>query len=129
VMGLGLTCPTKIADALDTKHLVLRGPEEALFLDNANTPEDHARAMSRSSAATATVEYFAVFRAQARKSSEAVSLDGTSLAGLYEKLKSRHGFVLGRESVHVAINDAYASWDAVLQPGDRLAFIPPVSGG
>jgi molybdopterin-guanine dinucleotide biosynthesis protein A len=125
VMGLGLTCPTKIADALDAKRLTLRGPEEALFLENANTPEDYERA----AAPKVTVEYFAVFRSQAKKSSEEIGLDGSSLGTLYERLRERHGFALEQASVHVAINDAYASWDAVLRPGDRLAFIPPVSGG
>jgi molybdopterin converting factor small subunit len=124
-MSHGLTCPTKIGDAVDSKRIRLRGPEEALFLDNANTPEDYERA----TAPKVTVEYFAVFRAQAKRSSEEIPCDGASLADVYDRLTARHGFALSRDSVHVAINDAYSSWDAVLRPGDRLAFIPPVSGG
>jgi molybdopterin-guanine dinucleotide biosynthesis protein A len=135
VMHFGLTCPTKIADALDAKRLALRGPEEAVFLDNANAPEDYVRAAAHfvsggsAGAPRATIEYFAIFKAQARRAFEEIPLDGASLADVYDQIRARHGFALGRESVHVAINDAYASWDAVLQPGDRLVFIPPVSGG
>jgi molybdopterin-guanine dinucleotide biosynthesis protein A len=126
-MAQGLTCPTKIANAVDVKRL---HPDDALFLDNANHPEDFQKAVAMLSGEDmVTVEYFAVFRAQAKRTSEQVALDGSTLADLYERMRVRHGFALTRDSVHVAINDVYASWDAVLQPGDRLVFIPPVSGG
>jgi molybdopterin converting factor subunit 1 len=81
------------------------------------------------SSTSLTIEYFAVFRAQAKRASEEIPFEGSSLADLYEALRTRHGFALARDSVHVAVNDAYTSWDAVLQPGDRVVFIPPVSGG
>jgi molybdopterin-guanine dinucleotide biosynthesis protein A len=175
VMNLGLGCPTKIADALDTNRLQ---PGDALFLDNANRPEDFERALSvvgnlfderretgdrsrrqkseNSSPAAVdisdppsdpgespvsrlpspdphsdsiTIEYFAVFRAQAKRAAEEIPLDGSSVTEVYDRLRARHGFALERASVHVAINDVYASWDARLNPGDRLVFIPPVSGG
>jgi molybdopterin-guanine dinucleotide biosynthesis protein A len=130
VMTQGLTCPTKIANALNVHRLILSGPEDALFLENANHPEDFEKAVAAlAGAATVTVEYFAVFRAQAKRASEEIALDGASLTEVYDRMRARHGFVLERDSIHVAINDVYASWDAVLQPGDRLVFIPPVSGG
>jgi len=31
--------------------------------------------------------------------------------------------------VRVAINQQFAAWDAPLQAGDELAFLPPISGG
>lgn len=124
-MAQGATCPTKIANALDARRLTLRGPEEALFLENANTPEDYEKATR----CTITVEYFAVFRAQAKRSAEDLPFDGASLADVYERVRGRHGFALDRASVHVAVNDAYAPWDRALAPGDRVVFIPPVSGG
>jgi molybdopterin-guanine dinucleotide biosynthesis protein A len=145
VMTQGLTCPTKIANALDVQRL---SPDDALFLHNANTPEDYKMVMGkepsdppaadfeplalsfqRPTSDIVTVEYFAVFRAQAKRASEEIALDGASLTEVYDRMRARHGFVLERDSIHVAINDVYASWDAVLQPGDRLVFIPPVSGG
>jgi sulfur-carrier protein len=51
------------------------------------------------------------------------------LSEVYDRLRARHRFPLERDSVHVAVNDAYVSWDAPLRAGDRLVFIPPVSGG
>jgi len=34
-----------------------------------------------------------------------------------------------RKKILFAVNDAYASPDYVLNDGDRVAFLPPVSGG
>jgi molybdopterin converting factor subunit 1 len=34
-----------------------------------------------------------------------------------------------RPSLAVAVNRGYSSFDTVLQDGDEVAFIPPVSGG
>ncbi len=31
--------------------------------------------------------------------------------------------------MRVAINQQFAAWDEPLQPGDELAFLPPISGG
>jgi molybdopterin converting factor small subunit len=41
----------------------------------------------------------------------------------------KYRFPLDRSLVHLAVNDAYASWDMPLSPGDRVVFVPPVSGG
>ena len=75
------------------------------------------------------VEYFAIFRALAKKNHETLTLEDATLPALYESLKARYGFPLERASVHVAINDAYAAWDAPVRAGDRVVFIPPVAGG
>jgi len=34
-----------------------------------------------------------------------------------------------RDAVRPALNRSYVTWEALVQPGDELAFIPPVSGG
>ena len=82
---------------------------------------------------TITVEYFALFRSLAKKSEESLEFPQDSgilsIPALYDSLRARHGFPLERESVHVAVNDAFVPWDRKLEPGDRVVFIPPVSGG
>ena len=78
---------------------------------------------------TITIEYFALFRSLAKKSEESLEFTEASIPALYDSLRVRYGFPLERASVHVAVNDAYVPWDHVLQSGDRLVFIPPVSGG
>ena len=45
------------------------------------------------------------------------------LAGDFPALAPR------RASLAVSVNRRYAHFDAVLQDGDELVFIPPVSGG
>lgn len=75
------------------------------------------------------IEYFAIFRALAKKNGEALALEAAGLPALYETLRARYGFPLERGSVHVAVNDAYVGWDAPLRAGDRVVFIPPVAGG
>lgn len=78
---------------------------------------------------TITVQYFALLREQAGRSEEAVSTMATDPQTLYGELRQRHGFTLSRDALKVAINDDFAGWDAALQHGDRVVFIPPVAGG
>ena len=75
-----------------------------------------------------TVLYFASLRDAAGLASEVLERPA-SLAALYETLRARHGFALGRDKLRVAIDGAFAGWDAPVVDGAEIAFIPPVSGG
>ena len=75
-----------------------------------------------------TVLYFASLRDAAGRDSEQLPLPA-SLRGLYDELRSRHGFSLPAEKLRVAVDGAFAPWDAPLRDGSEIAFIPPVSGG
>jgi molybdopterin synthase sulfur carrier subunit len=75
-----------------------------------------------------TVLYFASLREAAGTEREDVAVPA-SLAALYDELKARHGFVLARERLRVAIDGAFAAWEAPVRDGMEIAFIPPVSGG
>jgi molybdopterin synthase sulfur carrier subunit len=48
---------------------------------------------------------------------------------LYEELDREYGLMLRVEHLRVAINDDFAEWDTLLLAGDRVAFLPPMSGG
>ena len=78
---------------------------------------------------TITVEYFALFRALTRKNEESLLVESASVSNVYRQLCERYGFSLEESSVHVAVNDEYATWDSQLRSGDKVVFIPPVSGG
>lgn len=76
-----------------------------------------------------TLEYYAVFRACARKSTEELGTFAPTPVELYEQLRKQYRFPLESGLVKVAINDEQVPWDTALKAGDRLVFIPPVSGG
>ena len=75
-----------------------------------------------------TVLYFASLRDAAGRDSEHVEHDG-DLRALYLALQVRYGFALPVERLRVAMDGAFARWDAVPGEGAEVAFIPPVSGG
>lgn len=75
------------------------------------------------------VEYFALFRACARKGEEDVRLRNPLPSDLYEELRERYRFPLPKNRIHLVVNDEYSPWDKPLKQGDRVVFIPPVSGG
>ena len=74
------------------------------------------------------IEYFAILREQAGFDSEQIETELTTPAELYAELTQRHGFP-EMTTVKVAINDEFGDWQAQLQDGDSIVFIPPVAGG
>jgi molybdopterin synthase sulfur carrier subunit len=56
--------------------------------------------------------------------------DGASADIAWRALAERYPALAGRrERLMAAVNRRYAPFDAPLQPGDEVVFIPPVSGG
>lgn len=56
--------------------------------------------------------------------------DGTTVSGLIAELASVHKrFIEMAPSLMVSVNQEYMPRDTVLNEGDEVAFIPPVSGG
>ena len=76
-----------------------------------------------------TVLYFASLRDAAGMPSESLDSKAADLRGLYDALRTQHGFALPVERLRVAVNGAFAHWDDALHAGSEVAFIPPVSGG
>ncbi|MFU8896488.1 MAG: MoaD/ThiS family protein [Gammaproteobacteria bacterium] len=75
------------------------------------------------------VDYFAWLRERAGCETETVTTAATTPAQLWTELDARHDFATERRHLRVAVNDAFSTWDAQLENGDRVVFIPPVSGG
>jgi len=78
---------------------------------------------------TVTVLYFASLRDAAGMEQEICETDAADLAALYAHIAARHGFALPQSRLRVAVDGAFAHWDAPLCEGSTVAFIPPVSGG
>ncbi len=75
------------------------------------------------------VSYFAWLRERAGCDGETISTTAATPAQLWTELDARHDFATERRHLRVAVNDAFSTWDAPLAEGDRVVFIPPVSGG
>lgn len=78
---------------------------------------------------TVTVNYFALFRDRAGRSSEQVTTEATDTLSLFEQLRERHGTDDPRGHCKVAVNDVMAAWDSEIHDGDVVLFFPPVAGG
>jgi len=55
--------------------------------------------------------------------------ENNTVADLKSVLKTNYPSLQKLKSYAVAINETYATDDAVLKPNDVVAIIPPVSGG
>ena len=75
------------------------------------------------------ISYFAILRDQRGVSVEVLSFNGTTPQELYSYLQEKFGLTFKPENLRVAVNDSFAPWQTELKSGDKVAFIPPVSGG
>ena len=75
------------------------------------------------------ISYYAIFREQAGCSGEQIETEDCCAVGLFESLKAKHGFSIGRSHVRLAVNDAFVDWSTPLRDADAVVFIPPVAGG
>ena len=75
------------------------------------------------------VQYYALLREQAGRSSESLITTAATPRELYRELQQRHPFSLAPEMLRVAVNSEFADWGQPLKAGDSVVFIPPVAGG
>ncbi len=78
---------------------------------------------------TIHLQYFALLREQRGQSGETLRTSAQTPGELYAQLKKDYRFTLPEQSVRVSINEQFADWQAELKSGDRVVFLPPVSGG
>lgn len=93
-------------------------------------PDPHAGASATGSIAVRT-HYFAMMRELLGSSGETLTLPaGSTAKDAFAVLVDRHPRLAGMErAVMLMVNETYVRGTRVLQDGDELAFIPPVSGG
>jgi molybdopterin-guanine dinucleotide biosynthesis protein A len=123
-VAAGKQCPRKFLIQADTRLL---DQPDARALDNVNTPEEYAQAMSAQK--HIKVQYYALLREQAGRSEEALVTSARTPKELYEELKGRYPFSLAPEMLRVAVNTEFGEWSQPLADGDAVVFIPPVAGG
>lgn len=138
----GRDCPRKFLINADTALLDQPHPGA---LDNVNTPKEYGsatfrllrstqsdastRAESSSVPRQINVQYYALLREQAGRSSESVVTTAMTPRDLYQELQGRYPFSLAPEMLRVAVNSEFGDWGQPLREGDLVVFIPPVAGG
>ena len=77
-----------------------------------------------------TVNYFGILGERRGLGVETLSeLHSCSAADLYDRLDLTHQLGLKKSDFRVAVNDSFVEWSHAIQAGDRVAFLPPMSGG
>ena len=75
------------------------------------------------------VIYFAILRELTGLDKETFSIkQGNKPGDVLTSINERHETDLGI-NFKIAVNDEFSDWDIELNEGDRLVFIPPVTGG
>tara|TARA_B100000686_G_C16688963_1_gene916469 strand:- start:129 stop:380 length:252 start_codon:yes stop_codon:yes gene_type:complete len=75
------------------------------------------------------VIYFAKLRELTGIDEETFSMkQGNKPGDVLASIKKRHEIDVGI-NFKIAVNDEFSDWDIKLNDGDRLVFIPPVTGG
>lgn len=78
---------------------------------------------------TITLQYYAVLREKAGKSSETRETEAATLRALYDELREAYGFPLEADRVRAAVGEEYVQMDAPVADRMNITFIPPVAGG
>ena len=121
----GRDCPRKFLINANVELIDQRRPDA---LDNVNTPQDYGVAKSRL-LRSINIQYYALLREQAGRSSETLDTTASTPRELYEQLRERYPFSLAPEMLRVAVNSEFSDWGQRLNAGDSVVFIPPVAGG
>jgi len=122
----GKGCPRKVLLNAPAKVL----PSPGAQLRDADSPADRLSLASLMGVSrTLTLDYYAILRERVGVASETFATSAPDLASLWEDVRARHALPFDRAAFRAARNDEFAPWDTALADGDRVAFLPPVSGG
>jgi len=129
-VATGRNCPRKFLINAHTRLLELPNPRS---LDNVNTVAEYGEAMSALNSSSAQIEvrvqYYALLREQAGRSTEVLSTRSRTPRELYAELAAKYPFTLPADMLRVAVNTEFGEWSQPLKAGDAVVFVPPVAGG
>jgi molybdopterin converting factor subunit 1 len=75
------------------------------------------------------VFYFGLLAERRGLADEQLSAPATTPGELYEALNAEHRLGMAAPDLRAAVNDEFVAWDHSIKDGDRIAFLPPMSGG
>jgi len=129
-VATGRNCPRKFLMNAHTRLLDQPNPRS---LDNVNTVAEYGEAMSALNSSSAQIEvrvqYYALLREQAGRSTEVLSTRSRTPRELYAELAAKYPFTLPADMLRVAVNTEFGEWSQPLKAGDAVVFVPPVAGG
>jgi sulfur-carrier protein len=78
---------------------------------------------------TYPIQYFGLLAERRGLADETITSAAATPAAIYQEIDSRHQLGMAMNDLRAVVNDEFASWDLALRDGDRIAFLPPMSGG
>lgn len=75
------------------------------------------------------VSYYGLLAERRGLTEESLESQARTPLDLYHEINMLHPLGLAAADLRAAVNDEFAPWDHPLQDGDRIAFLPPMSGG
>jgi molybdopterin converting factor subunit 1 len=78
---------------------------------------------------TISVQYFAVLKDLIGKTEEEIITSANLASDLFKEICHKYHLTMPLNQLRVAVNDDFCEWDCPLKEGDKIVFIPPVSGG
>lgn len=118
----GHFCPRHIL--IEEKAGLIALPEGATdALINLNTPQD----LEEAGGFPIHLSWFGHLTERRGLSDETIRTKTETAGALLHELSRRHGLDLS--TTRLAVNDEFASGDQPLRPGDKIALLPPFSGG
>ena len=72
------------------------------------------------------IQYYGLLADRRGVAEETIQHSAGTTAALYDELL---GDSLSRDSIRAVVNDEFVAWDHPLRDQDRIAFLPPMSGG
>ena len=121
--GQKVYCPRRILSGLDTERVL---PENFLWLVNVNNREDFLAGETRKKI---VLHFYASLREEARCSSVEVNTEASNMTELFLEMNARFNFSIDQKNMRFAKNHQLVERGALVNDGDQIVFIPPVSGG
>lgn len=78
---------------------------------------------------TYSIQYFGLLAERRGLAEETIITAATTPASIYQEIDGRRPLGMAMKDLRAVVNDEFSSWDQPLTDGDRLAFLPPMSGG
>lgn len=75
------------------------------------------------------VHYFGLLADRRGLGEESIQSTARTAAELYAEINARYPMDMQTADFRAVVNDAFVPWDEPVHNEDRVAFLPPMSGG